>query len=160
MCKVCRRHLCGCWGGWSITQRASHCLVSAFISITGPSEDHVTWILASDWLRVITWPWYWPLIGWEWHLHHWTIRADQTINILAALTSNWQSPRTGEMSTHWQRAITWPGYWPLIGWQSIREMPTYLRRTSVFYISIPSCLIKLSNNIPFLSLPRDLFSYS
>ena len=25
--------------------------------------DHVTWTLASDWLRVITWPEYWPLIG-------------------------------------------------------------------------------------------------
>ena len=30
-----------------------------------------TWILASDWLRLITWPKYWSLIGWEcWtHLH-------------------------------------------------------------------------------------------
>ena len=27
--------------------------------------DHVTWTLASDWLRVITWPEYWPLIGQE-----------------------------------------------------------------------------------------------
>ena len=27
--------------------------------------DHMTWILASDWLRGITWPKYWSLIGWE-----------------------------------------------------------------------------------------------
>ena len=26
-------------------------------------SDHVTWVLASDWSRVITWPGYWPLIG-------------------------------------------------------------------------------------------------
>ena len=26
-------------------------------------SDHVTWILASDWSRVIAWPGYWPLIG-------------------------------------------------------------------------------------------------
>ena len=24
------------------------------------------WLWGSDWLRVITWPVYWPLIGWEW----------------------------------------------------------------------------------------------
>ena len=29
-------------------------------------SDHMTWILASDWLRVITWAGYWPLIGQEW----------------------------------------------------------------------------------------------
>ena len=26
--------------------------------------DHVTWILASDWLMFITWPEYWLVIGW------------------------------------------------------------------------------------------------
>ena len=27
------------------------------------SSGHMTWILAYDWSRVITWPGYWPLIG-------------------------------------------------------------------------------------------------
>ena len=26
-------------------------------------SNHVTWILASHWIRVVTWPGYWPLIG-------------------------------------------------------------------------------------------------
>ena len=29
-------------------------------------SDHMTCVLVSDWLGVITWPGYWPLIGWEW----------------------------------------------------------------------------------------------
>ena len=29
-------------------------------------SDHMTWTLASGWLRVITWPGHRPLIGWEW----------------------------------------------------------------------------------------------
>ena len=29
-------------------------------------SKHVTWILATDWSRLITWPGYWPLVGPEW----------------------------------------------------------------------------------------------
>ena len=29
-------------------------------------SSHRGLILASDWLRVIMWPGYWPLIGWDW----------------------------------------------------------------------------------------------
>ena len=28
-------------------------------------SDHMTWVLASDWSRVIRWPVYWPLVGRE-----------------------------------------------------------------------------------------------
>ena len=40
--------------------------ISSCPSLWLAERHHVTWVLASDWLRVITWPGDCPLIGWEW----------------------------------------------------------------------------------------------
>ena len=42
----------------------ANCRRTSFMlhNATWPNSE----IVASDWSRVITWPGYWPLIGWEW----------------------------------------------------------------------------------------------
>ena len=64
------------WPVCRVTRRARHPGTQPLIgwewsrdldtSLWLAESDHVTWILASHWLRVITWPMYWPLIGWVW----------------------------------------------------------------------------------------------
>ena len=45
-------------------------------------------ILSSDWLRVIIWPEFWPLIGWKWSHDHntglWLAESDHMTIILAS----------------------------------------------------------------------------
>ena len=63
----------------------------ALVGLWLTESDHVTWILASDWLRVITWTGYWPLIGWEWSRDLdtglWLAESDHVTWIL---TSDWR----------------------------------------------------------------------
>ena len=88
-------------------------------------SDHMTWILASYWSRVSTWPRYrplfdlsvqWPLIGPEWSQDLDTgllmIKSEQLTWIL---DSDWSRFATTMQCSYWWRVIVWPVYWPLIG---------------------------------------------
>ena len=73
---------------------------------------------ASDWLKVITWPGYWPLIG-RYQQCGPVTEARRCIRLLR-IGNYWELAR--EWPLIGSRAITWPRYWPLIGWLGSHDL--------------------------------------
>ena len=80
---------------WHLSHKIGHWLVES---------DHMTYILASHWSRMITWSISSPLIGRECSHNLYPglgmVKSDHMIYILAS---------------DWSRVLTWPKSWPLIG---------------------------------------------
>ena len=82
---------------------------------------NVTSILASDWLRVIMCPGYWPLISRDKIHKALTLSqcsgfgSHQLLPGMEILGGYWQVQGSHGQASDWSKLITWPGHWPLIG---------------------------------------------
>ena len=85
-------------------------------------SDHVTWILVSDWLTLITWPGYWPLIGSDVCVKHCMQVYTRNIGDIAPCSGVWHSaPVTSESRTSWCRGAEWWRRWVMWSWKCILQ---------------------------------------
>ena len=121
------------WPTWHVLALPLHLVQPLLLAECQPSpgfllvkSDHVTWTLASYWLRVITWPGYWPPIGWDWlgdlETGFLLAESDYVTWILASYWMRvimWSDQDTGFLmaesdhviwilASYWMRVIMWP----------------------------------------------------